>query len=182
MGGAILSYPAQPPSAAKGGVIDYIRSFSYDPTLPDEAGRAAATPTAATATTSTCPQDPVNPFAWDDTAAIQAGEAIYQERCNVCHGADGSGGLPNTPDFTASEVTAALKADPQPALCALIAGEGAIRASGTCLSEEHIWQLLTFPGLLAPSNPGMALAIWQSRKEVCQDLTKHRYPMMVPSC
>lgn len=32
-----------------------------------------------------------------------SGQAVYQQTCVACHGADGKGSLPGTPDFTAAE-------------------------------------------------------------------------------
>jgi len=82
--------------------------------------------------------------------AIQAGQGLFQTDCAICHGADGSGGLPNTPDFTTQEVNAELRATPGRFFCVLTEGEGAMPAFAGSLSVEERWQILTYLGSLAP--------------------------------
>jgi mono/diheme cytochrome c family protein len=130
-------------------VIDYVRTFSYDPTLTEE---ITVLPTAIPAPTEVagCSEDQVNPFEWDDTAAIQAGETIFQAQCAVCHGADAMGVLAGTPNFTTAEVNTALKDNSGKFFCSLTEGKGAMPAFGEVLSPEERWQALTYLGSVIP--------------------------------
>jgi mono/diheme cytochrome c family protein len=132
-------------------VIDYVRTFTYDPTLEAEVVLA---PTSSAPEEPTeiagCQPDQSNPFAWDDISAIQAGEPIYEAQCALCHGADGSGALPNAPDFTSTEVNAEFIGNPGVYFCSLTEGKGAMPAYGDSLSVEERWQVLTLIGSLVP--------------------------------
>lgn len=131
-------------------VIDYLRAFSYDPTVPQEIGVVFSTGGTSTEEplVTTCPPDQANPYAWDDNEAILDGQATYLIQCAMCHGPDGSGGLPDTPDFTSQEVTSDLKNNPGSYLCALTEGVGVMPAFGESLSEDELWQVLTYVGSL----------------------------------
>ncbi len=132
-------------------VIDYLRTFSYDPHLDAEV--TAADPTAAVQPTdeaAACDANQANPFEWDDPEVIQAGEQIYQAQCAMCHGPDGSGGLPQTPDFTSAEINDVLLADPGPQYCSVTEGIGIMSAFGTSLTEQERWQVITYMGSLGP--------------------------------
>jgi mono/diheme cytochrome c family protein len=120
-------------------VIDYIRTFSYDPSL----GESIAMETQATSspTTEPCSQEQENPFAWDDTTTIQAGQEVYKTDCAGC---DGSGGLPETPDFTAAAVQAELEDEPGEHFCDVVTGVGVMPAFGTRLTADQIWSVLTY--------------------------------------
>lgn len=147
--GSMPSFQARLSQDDRWAVIDYLRTFSYDPALPSET--AAATPTAAPGTqAAACSTDQTNPFAWDDSQAIQEGQAVFEAACAACHGPDGRGGLPNTPDFTSALVNAELKAEPGRFFCVLSEGEGAMPAFGESLSEDAHWQVLTYLGSLGP--------------------------------
>jgi mono/diheme cytochrome c family protein len=136
--------------AERWAVIDYLRTFSYDPMVPQEIG--IASPAGATQTeeplASTCPPGQVNPYAWDDSDVILEGQAAYLLQCALCHGPDGSGGLPNTPDFTTSEISNALRENPGQSICSITEGIGVMPAFGGALSEDELWQVLTFIGSL----------------------------------
>lgn len=126
-------------------VIDYLRTFSYDPALPGEA--AAEPPPTATAVETAC--DPAllaqsNPFGWGDADAIAAGQVIYDQACAMCHGADGSGALPGTPDYTSAETSAALRTNSGEPLCVIAEGEGAMPSWKETLSVEQMWQVITY--------------------------------------
>jgi mono/diheme cytochrome c family protein len=71
-------------------VIDYLRTFSYDPALPVE---AEVSPPEVSTDLAGC--DPAylsesNPFAWDDVQAIAAGKLLFTQDCAYAM-ADGSG-------------------------------------------------------------------------------------------
>ncbi len=131
-------------------VIDYLRTFSYEPSLEGGQGGGAPVPGPTVQAAAECDPEQANPFAWNDQAAIQAGSEMYAAQCAACHGEDGSGGLPNTPDFTSSEVATALREAPGESYCTLTVGVGGMPAFGPTLSEEARWQLLTFLGSLSP--------------------------------
>lgn len=129
-------------------VIDYLRTFTYDPSLPegiesDESSEGEA-PSQASCTTET------NPFDLDNVQAIQAGSSIYDSQCAACHGADGSGGLPNTPDFTSAAVSRAIRDDPQDSYCILAAGEGSMPGFQRTLTTAEMWQVITYLESLGP--------------------------------
>jgi mono/diheme cytochrome c family protein len=128
-------------------VIDYLRTFSYDATLAGEA-EAEPLPT-TTAVETAC--DPAylsqsNPFEWVDAEAIAAGQVIYDQACAMCHGADGSGALPGTSDYTAAETSAALRANSGEYLCTVAEGKAAMPGWKETLSTEQMWQVLTYMG------------------------------------
>jgi mono/diheme cytochrome c family protein len=126
-------------------VIDYLRTFSYGPALPGEV--AAVPPPTATAAAVVC--DPTylsqsNPFAWDDTAAIASGQAIYDQACAICHGADGSGALPGASDLTTVEAQTTLRAQSGKLLCIVAEGRKAMPGWKETLTIEQMWQMLTY--------------------------------------
>jgi len=129
-------------------VIDYLRTFTYDPTLTEEVVIVA--PQTPTTTPVGCDPGQENPLAWEDRTAIDAGQVTYQAQCALCHGQDGSGGLPNTPDFTSGEVQDILHDTPGHFFCAISEGVGAMPAYGDQLSQESHWQVLTYLGSLGP--------------------------------
>ena len=128
-------------------VIDYLRTFTYDSNLFEEpfpTEPTAATPSDEMDITEGCTIDQANPFAWDDSQAIQAGQLIYQSQCASCHGQDGSGGLPNTPDFTSVEINTELRANSGRYRCAVSDGIGVMPPYGAALTEAEQWQVITY--------------------------------------
>lgn len=126
-------------------VIDYIRTFSYDPGLSQQAAATAA-PTAAPSEAACDPAAPTqsNPFSWTDPATIEAGRATYDANCAACHGRDGSGALPGAPDFTLADWQQELKNQNGEILCVLAQGRGVMPAWKKTLTEEQMWQVLTY--------------------------------------
>lgn len=130
-------------------VIDYLRTFSYDPTLPEDvAVEPAEQPTATEVVCSSSYLSQSNQFDWDDSAAIAAGEKIYKQSCSVCHSTDGSGSLPGAPDFTAARLQEELRTTSGEFLCVMSEGRGAMPGWKKSLSDEQIWQVLTYIGTL----------------------------------
>jgi mono/diheme cytochrome c family protein len=125
--------------------IDYLRSFSYDPLISSEIGAGQASGDPSTAS-STCSSDQPNTYAWDDVSVIEEGEALYLLQCALCHGADGSGGLPNTPDFTTSDVNQDLIDQPGNYFCSVSEGFGVMPSFKETLSGDEMWKILTFLG------------------------------------
>jgi mono/diheme cytochrome c family protein len=125
-------------------VIDYLRTFSYDPALPEEV--ASANPTASSGESACDPalQSQSNPFAWNNAEAIDAGQAIYNQSCGMCHGADGTGSLAGTPDLTTTETQSLLRADNGEMLCVVAEGRDAMPGWKETLSVEQMWQVLTY--------------------------------------
>lgn len=150
--GSMPSWQARLPQDERWAVIDYLRTFTYDPSLAGEQVGASATttPTTAGSQVAACASDQVNPIAWDDAAAIEAGQGLFQTDCAVCHGSDGSGALPNTPDFTTKDVNSELRANPALFFCVVTDGEGAMPAFGETLAAEERWQVLSYLETLAP--------------------------------
>jgi mono/diheme cytochrome c family protein len=128
-------------------VIDYLRTFSYDAALP---GETAATPTAeATASEVACTSAYIsqpNPFVWDDASAIAAGKVIYDQSCNICHGVDGSGAITGAPDFTTAESQDELRSLSGDFPCVVSEGRGAMPGWKETLSDEQMWEVLTYLG------------------------------------
>ena len=107
------------------------------PTLTEDV--VSVTPQSPTAIPSGCDPEQENPLAWEDRTIIEAGQVTYVAKCALCHGQDGSGGLPNTPDFKSSAVQDALHASPGRFLCLLSEGVGAMPSFGNQLSLESQW-------------------------------------------
>jgi mono/diheme cytochrome c family protein len=125
-------------------VIDYLRTFSYDPALPGEAVVAAPATVEAEAECDLADLEQSNPFAWEDASAAAAGEAIYEEDCAMCHAADGSGALPSAPDFSTAEFQSELRFQSGELLCVVAEGRGAMPGWKERLIVEQLWQVLTF--------------------------------------
>lgn len=142
--GSMPAWQSQLSQDQRWAVIDYLRTFSYDPELDGEPTTIEPTQAADSSEVSTCPTDQPNPFAADEAAAIQAGQEVYGARCAACHGEDASGGLPGTPDFTAAEISDDLGANPGGYFCSVSEGLGTMPGFGSALSAEQIWQVLTY--------------------------------------
>ena len=132
-------------------VIDYLRTFTFDTGILGEPEPEALATDGATETTC----DPAllaetNPFAWEDDATIASGREIYSQACAACHGADGSGAIPGSPDFTTAAYQSALRQEPGQALCLVALGRGSMPGWRETLSGDQMWQALTFLGSLAP--------------------------------
>jgi mono/diheme cytochrome c family protein len=133
-------------------VIDYLRTFSYDASLPGEtAVEPQAQPTQPTVAEVACSSTYLsqsNPFASDDATAITTGSTIYSQSCAMCHGADGSGALPSAPDLTTSETQEELRSTSGEFLCIMAEGRGAMPGWKETLSVEQMWEALTYIGTL----------------------------------
>jgi mono/diheme cytochrome c family protein len=126
-------------------VIDYLRTFSYDASLPGEStAKPPAQPTVAEVACSSEYLSQSNPFAWNDATAIAAGNTIYRESCTVCHGGDGSGTLPGAPDFTTAELQDELRSANGEFLCIMAEGRGAMPGWKETLTVQQMWEVLTY--------------------------------------
>jgi mono/diheme cytochrome c family protein len=135
-------------------VIDYLRTFTFDTTIP-EGTEPGGQPTALATESFEAVCDSVtlaktNPFAWDDEAVVASGSGIYAQACAACHASDGSGAIPAAPNFTSQEFQAELRQAPGQALCIMTVGRDGMPGWRETLSEEKMWQALTFLGSLAP--------------------------------
>ena len=126
-------------------VIDYVRTFSYDPALPGDVA-SQLLPTAAAEDLVCEPKylTQTNPFDWDDPAANIAGKVIYDQACAVCHGDDGSGGLPGAPDYTNPEIVADLRANSGEKLCIVAEGQKSMPGWKETMTDEQMWEVLTY--------------------------------------
>lgn len=126
-------------------VIEYLRTFSYDPRLSEET--VLTEEVVEEEEELTC--DPsylaqTNPFDWNDAQAITAGEPIYVRECTECHGEDGTGEIPQAPDFTNPAVRGGLIENPGEHLCRVAEGINRMPAFKDTLTEAEMWQVLTF--------------------------------------
>lgn len=130
-------------------VIDYLRTFTYDPsvsaesTLPTQEQPEASRPECEPYVTQS------NPFEWDQADAVSAGQALYAS-CAGCHGEDGSGGAPGAPDFTSPVFQGNLRSNSGEMLCSVAEGLNAMPGWKGTLNEEQMWQLLSYIGNLGP--------------------------------
>lgn len=127
-------------------VVDYLYTFSYDAELPEGQAQAAASQPTPQPEVAGC--DPylsqTNPFSWDDPVAISSGEEIYDQSCSMCHGADGSGGLPGAPDFTTPEAGTDIRENSGAQLCIIAEGSGNMPGWKETLTDEQMWQVITY--------------------------------------
>jgi mono/diheme cytochrome c family protein len=127
--------------------IDYIYTFAYDAALPGETlANPEVTTTAAEVVCSPEYLTQTNPFDWDDAQAIAAGHVIYGQSCGMCHAEDGSGAMPGAPDFTDPEISADLRTNSGKYLCITAGGSGAMPGWKETLTNEQMWQVLTYMG------------------------------------
>jgi mono/diheme cytochrome c family protein len=126
-------------------VIEYLRTFSYDPQLGEEivlAEEAVEEEEELVCDPSYLTQ--TNPFDWNDAQAITDGEPIYLRECVECHGEDGSGEIPQAPDFTNPAVRGGLIESPGEPLCRVAEGINRMPSFKDTLSETEMWQVLTY--------------------------------------
>lgn len=126
-------------------VIDYVRTFSYDPALPGDTA-AEPIPTSSLGEIVCDPEilDQTNPYDWNDSAASMAGQVTYDEACSMCHGVDGSGAIPGTPDYTDPEVAEDLRLNEGEKLCIVADGKEAMPGWKETLTDEQMWEVLTY--------------------------------------
>ncbi len=130
-------------------VIEYLRTLSYDPQLIEKSEETPAVVEEPVEEVEQLPCDPAvlaqtNLFEWNDAQAIAAGETIYQRECSECHGEDGTGEISQAPDFTNPIVRTGLLENPGEQLCTVTEGLNRMPDFKDTLSEEEIWQVLTF--------------------------------------
>ncbi|HUV29060.1 MAG TPA: c-type cytochrome [Anaerolineales bacterium] len=126
-------------------VIDYVRTFSYDPSLPGET--PALPPPTAVAEDFVCDSKyltQTNPFDWNDSAANIAGQVIYDQACVMCHGVDGSGGFPDAPDYTNSAIADEFRANSAEKLCIVADGKNSMPGWKETLTDQQMWEVLTY--------------------------------------
>jgi mono/diheme cytochrome c family protein len=130
-------------------VIDYLRTFNYDPTIAGELALSEAEEDVSEAEGPDCSQylDLTNPSDWADSQAISAGEELYVN-CASCHGEDGTGEIPGIVDFTNPVFQGALLEQPGQYLCITAEGKGAMLGWKDTLTTEQMWQVLTYVATL----------------------------------
>ncbi len=147
-------------------VIDFVRTFTYNPTLPAPEVEADGEGGAAEETVVFVPEMPEepekpecdasylsqsNPFAWDDAEAIAAGQVLFDDNCSRCHGDDGRGveGLDYIPtDLTNPAVQTLLRENGGEYLCRVAEGLHDMPSFKRKMDQEQMWQVLTFVGTL----------------------------------
>jgi mono/diheme cytochrome c family protein len=127
-------------------VIEYLRSFSYDPQLPEQETPQGIEEDTAEEESSCDPSyvGQANPFGWTDSDAVTAGADIYEQECAECHAVDGTGNLAGTGDFTNPAFTGGLVDNPDDYLCLVAEGINRMPSFNDTLTEAQIWQVLSF--------------------------------------
>ena len=126
-------------------VIDYIRTFTYDPQISDEVEIPQSEPESDDNQRVECTPyvDLVNPYQWDDSEAIADGKSLYSS-CAGCHGEDGTGRLPGIIDFSDPGTHADMQNDPGKYLCSIAEGYNSMPAFKSQMSEEEMWKVLIY--------------------------------------
>jgi len=127
-------------------VIEYLRTFSYDPQLPEPVTAEVETVAVDEDQTDCDPSylSQTNPFEWDDATAISAAEPVYLDECEACHGLDGTGEIAAAPDFTNPAFRGDLLDNAGQYLCSVAEGRNRMPSYVETLSESEMWQLLTY--------------------------------------
>jgi mono/diheme cytochrome c family protein len=143
--GSMPAWQARLSQDERWSVIDYIRTFTYDPQISegeiaedDSTGIENERPECAPYLEET------NPLAWDDAGAIAAGQALYDEDCAGCHGEDGAGRVPGVPDFTDPSSQAETPGNTSIYICSIAEGFENMPPFKDQLSEEEMWQVLVY--------------------------------------
>jgi len=94
-----------------------------------------------------------NPFTWNDSEVQAAGSQIYSQKCQGCHGINGSN-LPNA-DFSTEEYSTDLERNPDYYFWILSDGVLNIGMPGysSSLSENERWQVITYTWSLKSALP-----------------------------
>lgn len=126
-------------------VIDYIRTFTYNPQLGEE-GIVRADSTGSENERPECApyMEQSNPFDWNDADVIATGQTFFNNTCAGCHGEDGTGRLPGILDFTDPTTQADMRNNPGKYLCSIAEGYQSMPRFKDKLSEEEMWQLLAW--------------------------------------
>ncbi len=82
------------------------------------------------------------------------GATVFQKNCVACHGKDGKGAIPGTPDFTSADFS--HKAIPGQLFISISKGKGAMPAWEGKLSEQERWDVLFYELDFAVTNKQVA--------------------------
>lgn len=145
--GSMPAWQARLSQDERWAVIDYLRTFSYDPLVAGEVVLAEEEVSGAEGPDCSAYEGLTNPFEWDDGEAIAAGEELYVN-CAGCHGDDGTGEIPGILDFTNPVLKGDLLENPDRYLCSISEGVGAMLGWKDTLTDEQIWQVLTYVATL----------------------------------
>jgi mono/diheme cytochrome c family protein len=143
--GSMPAWQARLSQDERWSVIDYLRTFTYDPKIAGELAFLEAEEGELADEGPDCSayENLANPFDWDDSTAIATGEELYVN-CASCHGEDGAGEIPGIIDFTNPTVQGSLLDQPGQFVCITSEGQGAMLGWKDTLDEEQIWQIITF--------------------------------------
>ena len=144
--GSMPAWQARLSQEERWAVIDYIRTFTYDPQVDDDTEIETSDSASGESERPECSPylEQTNPFEWDDTDALAAGETLYNTNCAGCHGEDGVGKLPGILDFTDPASKADLPGNTNKYLCSIAEGYENMPPFKDKLSEEEMWQLLVW--------------------------------------
>ena len=144
--GSMPAWQARLSQEERWAVIDYIRTFTYDPQVDDDTEIETSDSASGESERPECSPylEQTNPFEWDDTDALAAGETLYNTNCAGCHGEDGVGRLPGILDFTDPASKADLPGNTNKYLCSIAEGYENMPPFKDKLSEEEMWQLLVW--------------------------------------
>jgi len=143
--GSMPAYQARLDQDDRWAVIDYIRTFNYDATLGDEIALADLDIDTIDSRQPDCSPylELTNPFEWDDSQQISAGEALYTN-CAGCHAEDGTGEIPGILDFTNPVFQGELEENQSKYLCSIAEGINDMFGWKDVLATEEMWQLLVY--------------------------------------
>jgi len=144
--GSMPAWQARLSQDERWAVIDYIRTFTYDPQIEaEDTLPATETPTSEAARTECQPYiGQVNPFEWGNTDALAAGQTLFDLNCSSCHGEDGKGRLPGILDFTDPATHNDIRENPGEYVCSITEGYQRMPAFKEKLSSDEIWQLIVW--------------------------------------
>lgn len=124
-------------------VIDYVRTFTYDPTIDDQ-GTISESPDTTDERSECDPYiDQVNPFDWENVDVRLEGEILYAN-CNGCHGDNGEGNVLGVPDFSEPMFNSKLREDPTGYVCIVAEGINSMPGFKSTMSIEDIWKVMVF--------------------------------------
>ena len=62
----------------------------------------------------------------------------------MCHGDDGSGGLPGAPNYTNPEIVAELRSNSGENLCIVAEGQKSMPGWKETMTDQQMWEVLTY--------------------------------------
>ncbi|MCP4362763.1 MAG: c-type cytochrome [Chloroflexi bacterium] len=167
--GSMPAWQARLTPEERWAAVNFVRTFTYNPVLPQPTPEAAAgeesteggDETAVFVPEPTAIPDELvcdasyleqsNPYTAADADALANGQVLFDEHCTRCHeengkGAEGLSYIP--PDLTSADVQTALQEDSGKYLCLLSEGFGEMPHFKRKMNDDEIWQVLTYAATL----------------------------------